>query len=147
MANGNIVALRISQVSPTPEQSQPPEFGVITDASTPTAQKVRWATTVQATISGASVAALGLDVIEEPDAPSVTKFRGKTVLRIGPGGPVTNDPAGKTSREFVGTVVSIYRRTLLTSPVGPQGPVYLLVKSGDLFFEDLATQFTVLTDR
>lgn len=147
---GSIVALRITQSSPTSQQLQPPQFGVVTDDTNPLSQVVRWATTVEATIAGAALADLNLDVIMEASAATKSKFNGRTVLRIASTGPKQGDPAGGTSREFVGTVIAVYRRTPLENlpvPPGQVGPEYLLVKTGDMYIEDLATQFAVLKDR
>jgi len=149
MAIGDIVSARISQSSPSAIQVQPPHFGKIT--ATPIGpltvnQTIRWDNALESTVSAANAASLFLDVIENADQPTLDEFLGKTVLRIAPGGPVTRDPAGGTSREFVGTVVAMYRRRPFEGAPG-SGNIFLLVKSGDLFFEDLATRFAVLTDR
>jgi hypothetical protein len=149
MAVNDIVSARISQSSPSTIQPQPPHFGIVTDApGAPLAvnQTVLWDNALSSTVSGADLTSLFLDVIEDPDQVTADAFIGKTVLRIAPGGPVTNDPAGGTSREFVGTVLAVYRRRPIQSAPGA-GSIYLLMKSGSLFFEDVATQFTVLTDR
>jgi hypothetical protein len=144
MANGDIVALHVAPAGPSAIQLQPPHFAIITlDGATP---KVLWDTAVATTLT--DTAPSTLDIIENaPTGPgSITeKFTGKTVLRIAPSGPEPGDPAGGTSREFVGTVVAIYRRTPRGFP--GTGKDFLLVKSGDVFFEDLGTQFAVIGDR
>ena len=149
MAIGDIVSARISQSSPSTIQSQPPHFGRIT--ATPIGplavnQTIRWDNALASTVSAANNANLFLDVIEDADQATLAEFLGRTVLRIAPGGPVARDPAGGTSREFVATVVAMYRRRPFEGGAG-SGSIFLLVKSGDLFFEDLASRFAVLADR
>jgi hypothetical protein len=141
MALNDIVSPRIPQGAPI--QPQPTHYGIVTAEALP-AVTVLW-DTANPPVAYAPVATadLNLDVIENADAVTVSNFRGKTVLRIAPGGPKPGDPAGGTSREYVGTVAGIYRRRALGAPALPKGPEYLLVKSGDLFFEDLASNFTV----
>jgi len=144
MAVNDIVSPRIPQGSPI--QPQPTHYGIVTTAAVPGAVTVLWDTAASpVAYTAATDADLNLDVIETASQATRDKFRGKTVLRIAPSGPVQGDPAGGTSREYVGTVAGIYRRRPLDqSGPGPfpPGPEYLLVKSGDLFFEDLATNFT-----
>jgi hypothetical protein len=148
MANGDIVSPRINlATTPASLQPQPPHFGIVTDASGfPTALDVLWDTFRPSTLAAASLADTGLDVIEDPDASDVTTFLGKTVVPISPLGPTSLDDSGGVSREYVGIVVSIYRRTPAADPAG-SGSTYLLMKSGDLFCEDLASQFVVLSNR
>jgi hypothetical protein len=143
MAVLDIVSPRIPQGSPI--QPQPTHYGTVTAEPAAGQATVLWDTAVPPIAYVAVTdAALNLDVIEDADANAIGTFRGKTVLRIAPNGPVPGDPAGGTSREFVGTVVGIYRRRQLTFGPGPfpPGPVYLSVQSGNLFFEDLAANFT-----
>jgi len=147
MALNDIVSPRIPQGAPI--QPQPTHYGIVTTAAAPNSVTVLWDTAAPpVAYAAATDAALNLDVIETASQTTRDKFRGKTVLRIAPSGPVQGDPAGGTSREYVGTVAGIYRRRPLDQsppPPGgfPPGPEYLLVKSGDLFFEDLASNFTV----
>lgn len=147
MALNDIVSPRIPQGAPI--QPQPTHYGIVTTAAAVGTVTVLWDTAAPPTAYAPATvtdAALNLDVIETASQTTRDKFRGKTVLRIAPSGPVQGDPAGGTSREYVGTVTGIYRRRPLDqSGPGPfaPGPEYLLVKSGDLFFEDLATNFTV----
>ena len=146
---GDVVAARVSQSSPSVFQLQPPHFGKVTDepvAPLAVNETILWDNALKSIVSAASAANLFLDVIEDPPFTTVNQFKGRTVLRIAPGGPVAGDPAGGTSREYVGVVVAIYRRRPFEGAPG-SGGVYLLVASGDLFFEDLASRFTVLTGR
>jgi hypothetical protein len=144
MAQGDVIAERINQVSPSTIQPQPVHFGIITAHAAPGAPTVLWDTALIETMAAADDASLNLDVIENASGANVTAFTGKTVLRIAPAGDEPGDPSGGTSREFVATVVSIYKRTPLGDTPG-SGDDYLLVKSGGLYFEDLATQFTPIT--
>ena len=138
----DIVSPRISTSSPSVFQPQPPHYGIVTVEALP-ALTVLWDTAAPPVAYNS--ATLFIDVIEEASTPTKDAFTGKVVLRIAPDGAVPGDPAGGTSREFAGTVVGIYRRR----PIGtvPAGSEYLLVKSGDLYFEDLASNFTVLANR
>lgn len=143
MAEKDIVALRINTASPSTLQLQPPHFGNITVHAVPGQPTILWDNAnVQAYVA-ASDANLNLDVIEDPENATFDEFIGQSVLRISPDGATSTDPAGGTSREFVGIVLAIYKRTPLGDAPG-SGNDYLLVKSGDLYFEDLATQFTVV---
>ncbi len=149
MAILDIVAARVSQSSPSTFQLQPPHFGIIT--ATPGAplavnSTIRWDDAQSSIVSAADAASLFLDTIEDAAQATLDTFTGKTVLRIAPAGAVTGDPAGGTSREFVGIVVAIYNRRAFEDAPG-SGEDFLLVKSGELFFEDLASRFTVLSDR
>lgn len=149
MANGDIVSPHIDLTSPAAPatlQMQPPHFGIITDASSSPVLDVLWDTFRESTITAVALADTGLDVIENPDAASVAKFQGKTVIPISPLGPTSLDPSGGVSREYAGIVLAIYRRTPIADAPG-SGDIYLLMKSGDLFFEDLAVRFVVLTNR
>ena len=139
----DIVSPRISTSSPSVFQSQPPHYGIITAEPGANQVTVLWDTAAPPVAYNS--ATLFIDVIEEASTPTKDAFTGKVVLRIAPDGAVPGDPAGGTSREFAGTVVGIYRRR----PIGtvPAGSEYLLVKSGDLYFEDLASNFTVLANR
>lgn len=138
MAVNDIVSPRIPQGSPI--QPQPTHYGIVTATTGPGQATVLWDTAAApVSLNAGSDADMNLDVIENATQGTIDKFRGKTVLRIAPSGPVQGDPAGGTSREYVGTVAGIYRRRQLGTV--PQGPEYLLVKSGDLFFEDLASNF------
>lgn len=140
MALNDIVSPRIPQGAPI--QPQPTHYGIVTATTGAGNATVLWDTAAApVSYTAATDAALNLDVIETASQSTIDKFRGKTVLRIAPSGPVQGDPAGGTSREYVGTVVGIYRRRQLGTV--PAGAEYLLVKSGDLFFEDLAVNFTV----
>jgi len=143
MAAGDIVSPRINAVSPSTLQLQPTHFGNITAHAAPGAPTVLWDTGVAVLMAAANDANLNLDVIEDAAAGTLNTFTGQIVLRIAPNGATATDAAGGTSREFVGTVVSIYKRTPLGDAPG-SGDDYLLVKSGNLYFEDKATQFTVV---
>lgn len=143
MAARDIVSQRINTASPSTMQLQPPLFGIITVHAVPGQPTVLWNNVnVQAYVA-ASDADLNFDVIEDPETATFDEFIGQSVLRIAPSGATAADPAGGTSREFVGIVVAIYKRTPLGDTPG-SGNDYLLVKSGDLYFEDQATQFTVV---
>ena len=147
----DIVSPRISSSSPSVFQPQPPHFGIVTVEALP-ALTVLWDTAAPpVAYNPAATADLNIDVIEEASAQTQGIFTGKVVLRIAPDGAVQGDAAGGTSREFAATVVGIYRRRPLIADPAPDpfpiGTEYLLVKSGDLYFEDLATNFTVLKNR
>jgi len=143
MAATDIVALRINTASPSTMQLQPPHFGNVTVHTVPGQPTVLWDNAnVQAYVA-ASDANLSFDVIEDPEDATFDEFIGQSVLRISQNGATAADAAGGTSREFVGIVLAIYKRTPLGDAPG-SGNDYLLVKSGDLYFEDLATQFTVV---
>lgn len=144
MAQGDVISERINQVSPSSIQPQPTHFGIITAHAAPGAPTVLWDTALIEVMAAADDASLFLDVIEDASQVNIDEFTGRTVLRIAPAGAEPGDVAGGTSREFVGTVVAIYKRTPLGDAPG-SGDDYLLVKSGDLFFEDLAAQFTTIT--
>jgi len=143
MAAGDIVSPRINTASPSTMQLQPTHFGIITVHAAPGQPTVLWDTAVVQALVAASDANLNLDVIEDPEAATFDEFVGQSVLRISSSGATAADPAGGTSREFVGIVVAIYKRTPLGDTPG-SGNDYLLVKSGELYFEDQATQFTVV---
>jgi hypothetical protein len=143
MAAGDIVSPRINAVSPSTMQLQPTHFGIITAHAAPGSPTVLWDNANPVTFAAANDANLNLDVIEDAAVGVRAAFTGQSVLRISPSGATSADPAGGTSREFVGTVIAIYKRTPLGNAPG-SGDDYLLVKSGELYFEDLATQFTVV---
>ena len=143
MAAKDIVALRINTASPSTMQLQPPLFGNIVAHAAPGAPTVLWDNVNLQVYTAADDASLHFDVIEDPETATFDEFIGQSVLRIAPSGATAADPAGGTSREFVGIVVAIYKRTPLGDAPG-SGEDYLLVKSGDLYFEDKATQFTVV---
>ena len=143
MAAGDIVSPRINTAAPSTMQLQPTHFGIITVHAVAGQPTVLWDNAnVQAYVA-ANDANLNFDVIEDPESDTFDEFVGQSVLRISPNGATAADSAGGTSREFVGIVVAIYKRTPLGDTPG-SGSDYLLVKSGDLYFEDLATQFTVV---
>jgi hypothetical protein len=142
-----VVSLRLPQPPPATFQAQPPRYGRVVGI-TATAPAILWDDASESVITVALATDLNvvLDVIENADAASISAFLGKVVLRISPNGPATGDPAGGTSREFAGTVVAIYRRTPIIDAAGT-GPVFLVVCSQGEFYEDVATNFTVLTNR
>lgn len=142
----DIVSPRINvATTPASLQPQPPHYGIVTDASGSPVLHVLWDTFRPSTIQAAALADTGLDVIEDPDASTVSTFLGNTVSPISALGPTSLDPSGGVSREYVGIVVAVYKRTPIQDAPG-SGSDYLLMKSGDLFYEDLATQFVVLDD-
>jgi len=128
-------------------QPQGPLFGnIIGEESTEAPEETRtvlWQNDLIQDVVAISVADLNLDVIEDADADSVNRFSGAFVVRVDPNGPVQGDVAGGTSREFAGTVISVYRRTPLEATPG-SGDVFLLCLSNGMYCEDLASQFTVL---
>jgi len=143
MAVNDVVSQRFSPPSLEALQVQPPHFGKITAHAAPGTPTVWWDTFEVATLADANDADLHLDVIEDAAAGVIDTFTGETVLRISSSGATALDAAGGTSREFVGTVVAIYKRTPLGDAPG-SGADYLLVKSGGVFFEDVAAQFVVI---
>jgi len=143
MAAGDIVSPRINTASPSTMQLQPPHFGNITAHAAPGSPTVIWDNVNVQTYAAANDANLNFDVIEDPEDATNEAFVGQNVLRVSPSGATAADPAGGTSREFVGIVLAIYKRTPLGNTPG-SGNDYLLVKSGELYFEDQATQFTVV---
>ena len=147
MSIGDIVSARIAQASPSTIQLQPPHFGRVTAeaAGPPLTETVLWDTALESTVSAANAANLFLDVIEDADQATFDKFIGQNVLRIAPGGPLPNAPAG-------GHVVRVQRRggRRLSTPA-LRGLAWLRAAStcsrspATLFFEDVATQFAVVT--
>jgi hypothetical protein len=155
-----VVAARIQKTSlsatlqPT-LQPQGPRFGnVIAEASSQNdpqeTRTVLWDNALVQDVQAGTVAALNLDVIEDPENDTVTEFLGNVVLRIDATGVSdgSTDPAGGTSREFTGLVVGIYKRTPIDATPG-SGDDYLLIQTiaNGLYFEDLASAFTVLGNR
>lgn len=154
MALNDVVALHLAQSSPTTFQAQPPHFGNVVAETGTTAKTVLWDNDILSDMVAANLADFNLDLISDADAPTIALFKGKVALRIAPGGPIMSgalviDPAGGTSREFAGAVVSVHRRTAVQSPQVLTGPVYVLIQvhNTDTFYEDLASNFTVLGNR
>lgn len=143
MAAGDVVSPRLNQTTPSSVEPQPTHFGKITAHAAPGAPTVLWDTGLSTVMAATSDANLGLDVIETAEDATLASFAGQTVVRIASSGPTADDPSGGTSREFAGLVVAIYKRTPLGATPG-SGNDCLLVKSGDTFFEDVATEFVVL---
>lgn len=136
-------------------QPQGPRFGnVIAEASSEIDPKetrtVLWDNALIQDVQADTTAELNLDVIENPETETLDDFLGNVVLRIDAGGVSSgsSDPAGGTSREFTGVVVGIYKRTPLEETPG-SGDDYLLIQTlaNGLYFEDLASAFTVLSNR
>lgn len=142
MAN-DIVSPKINAATPASLQPQPPHFGNVVDASGSPNLVVLWDTFSKTTLAAAALADTGLDVIEDPDANLAAAFRGKNVIPIAPSGATTLDPSGGTSRSFVGLVLAVYLRTPIQDAPGSGDP-YLLMKSGDLYIEDLASRYVVI---
>jgi len=142
MSAGDIVSERINATAPSTLQPQPPHFGIITDENEGIA--ILWDNWNKSTIVASTDADSGLDVIEDATSDIASEFIGKNVIRISQTGTaVPADTSGGTSREYNGLALAVYRRTPRGATPG-SGSMYLLMKSGDTFFEDLAAKFVVL---
>jgi hypothetical protein len=152
---GSVVAPRIAIGSPSAQQSQPPRWGIafVVAAGPPILIDILWEDGLRSQAQADNETDLHLDIIEDATQANVDLFQGTMALRKGPGAPFVGptglvvDAAGGTSREFAGRVVSVHKRTPSQSQAGSGQDFVLIQASPNLYYEDLASQFVVLTNR